>query len=95
MWRVENIAKVNKMPTEQDVTSLVGIGQPVKVIMADNKEWSIVSGETVFRKGSGDMELLAALADARSWNPTAAAAAAGGRRKTRKSRARKTRRYRK
>ena len=84
------------MPTEQDVTGLVGIGQPVKVIMSDNKEWSIVSGETVFRKGTGDMELLTALADAQSWNPNAAAAAAGGRRrKTRKSRARKTRRYRK
>jgi len=84
------------MPTEQDVTALVGIGHPVKVIMSNDNEWSIVSGETVFRTGTGDMSLLTALAEAQKWNPKAAAAAAGSRHKTRRRRHhRKTRRSRK
>ena len=84
------------MPTEQDVTSLVGIGHPVKVTMNDNKEWSIIIGGTTFRTGTGDINLLAALAEAQKWNPNASAAAAGRRRKTRRRRHhRKTRRSRK
>jgi len=64
--------------------------------MSDDKKWSIVSGETVFRTGTGDVELLAALVEAQKWNPKAAAAAAGRRRKTRRRRhQRKTRRSRK
>ena len=83
------------MPTEQDVTSLVGIGRPVKVTMNDNNEWSIVIGETVFRTGTGEMNLLNALAEAQKLEPTASVATGGRRKSRRRSSSRKTRRSRK
>jgi hypothetical protein len=98
LWRVEIIAKVNKMPESKQVTFK---NAAATLTVGDDNKWTL-SGTGGNESGENVLSLLALMENGSlsltpyERDPTAAAAAAGGRRrKTRKSRARKTRRYRK
>jgi hypothetical protein len=98
LWCVEIIVKVNKMPESKQVTFK---NAAATLTVGDDNKWTL-SGTGGNESGENVLSLLALMENGSlsltpyERDPTAAAAAAGGRRrKTRKSRARKTRRYRK